>query len=118
MIQGYEDIVAYQKSYELALRVYEMAKGLPKEEMFGLSSQIKRAALSIPLNIAEGYGKRASAAEFKRFLAMSKGSCNEVQVLLHFIRDMEYIDATRHDTLYAGYDEVGKILNGLIQSWK
>ena len=118
MIRNYDDIEVYRKSYDSALKVHEMTKGFPREEMYGLSSQIKRAALSIPLNIAEGYGKRESTAEFKRFLAMSKGSCNEVQVLLHFVKDLRYIDEGSHDKLTAAYDEIGKMLNGLIKNWK
>ena len=118
MIRSYEDIEAYRKSYNSALKVYEVTKGFPKEEMYGISSQVKRAALSIPLNIAEGYGKRESAAEFKRYLAMSKGSCNEVQVLIRFTKDLGYIDDKNHDALIEAYDEIGKMLSGLIKNWK
>ena len=118
MIQSYEDLDVYHKSYNSALRVHVMTKGFPKEEMFGISGQIKRAALSIPLNIAEGYGKRASAAEFKRFLAMSKGSCNEVLVLLQFSKDLGYIDENSCNALKAVYDEIGRMLYGLMTSWK
>jgi len=118
MIQSYEDISAYQKSYQLALKVYELAKKLPKEERYGLIDQIKRAALSIPLNIAEGYGKRSSVLDFKRFLSMSMGSCNEMLVLLHFTLDMQYIEQAEYEGLKAGYDEAAKMLHGLIKNWK
>ncbi len=91
MIRGYEDLVAYQKSYEMALRIHRITEKFPREERYGVSDQIRRASLSIPLNIAEGYGKKESAAEFKRFLAMSKGSSNEVTVLVKFCRDLGYI---------------------------
>ena len=64
MIQSYEDLEVYKKSFQLAVRIYEQGKTLPKEETYGLINQMRRASVSIPLNIAEGYGKRESAAEF------------------------------------------------------
>ena len=118
MIQDYLDLVVYQKSYSTALFVHEMTKAFPKEEIYGITGQIRRAVLSIPLNIAEGYGKRESVAEFKRFLAMSKGSCNEVKVLLQFSKDLGYIDDDRCKKLIADYNEIGKMLHGLMTNWK
>ena len=79
MIQSYKDLNVYKRSYSLALKVYGIAKILPKDEQYGLSSQLRRAATSIPLNIAEGYGRKSSEAEFKQFLRNSLGSCNEVR---------------------------------------
>ena len=118
MIQDYEDLEVYQKSYKKALEIYEISKALPKDEAYGLTSQMKRAAISISLNIAEGYGKRRSAAEFKRFLTMAKGSCNEMKVIVDFCRDLEYISLKAHNELKASYDEIGKMLNGLINKWQ
>ena len=117
MIQNYDDLEVYQKSYSLALRVYEIAKQLPKNEEYGLTNQMKRAALSIPLNIAEGYGKRESAAEFNRFLAMAKGSCDEMKVTADFCKDLGFISSETHDILKASYDEIGKMLYSLIKKW-
>ena len=91
MIRSYRDLKVYGRSYGMAVRMYEMTRRLPEEERFGLTSQIRRAATSIPMNIAEGYGKRQSAAEFKRYLQMSIGSCNEMQVLLDLCKDLGYI---------------------------
>ena len=117
MIQSYRDLQVYEKSYALAVAMYRDAAALPEEERYGLISQMKRAATSIPLNIAEGYGKRESVAEFKRFLLMAKGSCNEMQVLLDLCRDLGYMKAVRHQEISAQYDEIGKMLNGLLQKW-
>ena len=84
----------YEKSYRATLEIYRLSEKFPERERYGMSDQIRRAAMSIPLNIAEGYGKRESAAEFKRYLRMAMGSANEVQVLLDFARE----NALRVDT--------------------
>jgi len=81
-------------------------------------SQIRRAALSIPLNIAEGYGKKQSAAEFKRYLNMSLGSVNEVEVLLDLSCDLKYITEDQHKEYLERYQVLGKQLNTLIQRWQ
>jgi len=98
--------------------MYKFTRELPAEERFGLISQIKRAATSIPLNIAEGYGKKQSVLEFKRFLLMALGSCNEMQVLLDLCLDLEFINQEKHARYHDEYDEIGKMLNAMLQKWK
>ena len=82
MIKGFKDLVTYQKSYELSIKVHTLTLKYPKNERYEIVSQIRRAAMSVPLNIAEGYGKKDSEADFKRFLRMAVGSCNEMEVLM------------------------------------
>ena len=118
MITNYEDLSVYQKSYSLSVRIYKLSRTLPKHETYGIISQISRAALSIPLNIAEGYGKRDSVAEFKRFLHMAKGSCDEMKVLIDFCTDVGYFDEKLKAELKIGYDEIGKMLHGLLKNWQ
>jgi len=118
MIQSFRDLQVYEKSYALSVKMYQFANTLPSEERYGLISQIKRASTSIPLNIAEGYGKRSSAAEFKRFLLMAKGSCNEMQVLLDLSRDLGYMSRASHEETTGAYDEVARMLSGLIAKWQ
>ena len=118
MIQSYSDIDAYKGSYSLALRVHRLALTLPEYERYGLTSQIRRATVSIPSNIAEGYGRKDSAAEFKHFLRISLGSCNEVRVLLDMLKDLEYIESSVYEELIREYDVVGRQLNRLIQAWR
>ena len=72
-VKCYEELIVWQKAMQLAKMVYLLQKGLPKEEMYGLGDQIRRAVVSVPSNIAEGYG-RGGDAEFKRFLSISRGS--------------------------------------------
>lgn len=118
MIQKYKDLTVYTKSYELCIEMYRIAMTLPKEEMYGLTSQIKRASTSIPLNIAEGYGKKASATEFKRYLLMGSGSCNEMLVLLDMSHDLGFINESQHKEYVGRYEEIGKMLGGLLQKWQ
>ena len=118
MIQDYEDLSVYRKSYSLALSVYEISKELPRDETYGLASQMKRASLSIPMNIAEGYGKRESAAEFKRFLSMAKGSCDEMKVIVDFCKDLGFMRGETHEEMKVSYDEIGRMLYGLMKKWK
>ena len=113
---GYRDMKVYEKSYKSAIAIYRMTGKFPKEEMYGLTSQIRRAATSIPLNIAEGYAKKESQAEFKRYIQMALGSSDEVQVLLDFAKDLSYTDKETYEKAEAEYREISKMLNGLSQS--
>ena len=118
MIQSYRDLDVYNRSYRLALDIHRISFSLPKCEQYELASQIRRAAVSIPLNIAEGYGRKESQAEFKHFLRNSLGSCNEVAVLLDMLRDMEYMQEQIYLSFKEEYDVLGKQLNKLIQNWR
>ena len=95
-----------------------MTVGFPNEERYGITNQLRRAALSIPLNIAEGYAKRESQEEFKRFLMMALGSSNEVLVLIDFSKDVGYISDEKHSKAFAEYEEIASMLNSFIQSVK
>ena len=117
MIKSFYDLKVYQRSYRLALEVHRIALQLPEIERYELASQLRRSAVSIPLNIAEGYGRKNSKAEFKHFLRNSLGSCNEVRVLLDMLKDLSYIDNELYEQLGEDYDILGKQLNTLIQRW-
>ena len=118
MIQSYRDLKVYERSYQAAIEMYRTVGKFPIDELYGLTSQIKRAATSIPLNIAEGYGKRENPNEFRRFLLMALGSCNEMRVLLDLSYDLNFIDETIHKKFSIEYDEIGKMLNVLRQHWR
>ena len=117
-VSGYKELKVYKRSYKAAKAVYEMTENFPKEERYGITNQLKRASLSIPLNIAEGYAKRESQEEFKRFLMMALGSSNEVLVLLDFSKDVGYISKETHSKAFAEYEEIASMLNSFIQSIK
>ncbi len=111
-IRSYEDLIAWQRAYELILSVYACTRIFPDEERFGLCQQMRRAAVSIASNIAEGYG-RGSRADYARFLEMARGSAYELQTHARIARDLGYVDA---DTMPQLVAEVERLLNGLIRS--
>lgn len=117
MIQTYNDLDVYKNSYNLALEIYRITSGYPKEEIFGLVSQIRRASTSIPLNIAEGYG-RQSKDDFRRFLRISLGSNNETMTLIELSKDLNYISPKDYYNLIKQYKILGKQIYNLINKWK
>lgn len=118
VMNNFEKLEVFQKSYKLALFIHKIAKEWPKEIQFTLTDQILRASKSIPANIAEGYGKQVYSKEFKRFLIISSGSKDEMKVHIMFLKDLGYIDMDIFQKLTKGYDEVGRMLHGLINSIK
>jgi len=108
----YERLNAWQSAHEFAVAVYGVTKSFPKSELYGLTSQIRRAAFSVPANIAEGSFKRGSA-EFRRFLDIALGSFAEVSYALRFARDVGLLDATDHERLETLRARVGKLTWGL-----
>jgi four helix bundle protein len=108
----YRELKIYEKSYKAALAIYRMTETFPKEEKYGIISQM---TISIALNIAEGNAKRESKQEFKRFLQMSMGSANEMSVLIDFAKDLGYIDKTTHERASQEYEEIGKMIRGFIK---
>ena len=109
---GFDDLVVWKKSMALARSIYDLTAALPKEEKYGIVSQIRRAVVSVPSNIAEGHG-RSSCREFSRFLSISLGSLREVQTLLYLTRDLGYADPS---TELEQCEEVAKMIFGLKKS--
>ena len=116
MIVNYKDLEIYKRSYNLALELHKITIEFPEKERYDLISQIRRCSKSIPTNIAEGYG-RQSKEEFKRFLKISLGSCNELQVHLDFSKDLEYIDKDIYFKLSKENEEIGKMIYTTIKKW-
>ena len=118
VIRSYKDLEVYNKSYEAALEMHKRTLKYPEYERYELGSQIRRATMSIPLNIAEGYGRKESAASFKNFLRNALGSANEVKVLLEAVKDLEYMEEKEYEEMYERYDQIGRQLYRLIENWK
>ncbi len=116
-IRSYQDLVAWQKAMDLVTEIYRLSQKFPKEELFGLASQIRRAAVSIPSNIAEGRGK-ASKGEVQQFLGHAKGSLFEVETQILIARNLNYLNESEANRILEQTAEVGKVLNGLIASFK
>jgi len=115
MVQSYKDLIVYQKAYKLALEIYRITKNYPKEEVYGLVSQMRRSSVSIPCNIAEGY-RRGHRKEYIQFLHMAHGSCGELGTLLSLSYDLAMIDRDTFEKLYPMQEEVSRLLRGLILS--
>jgi four helix bundle protein len=94
MAQPYQDLTVWQRVMEMTVEVYALTKGVPKDEMFGLTSKLRRDSVSVASNIAEGRG-RLSAGEFRQFLGMAQGSNHEVQTQLDLSRRLEIGDGVR-----------------------
>ena len=99
----------------LVLNIYRSTNAFPKTETYGLASQLRRAAVSIPSNIAEGQA-RLSTAEFKQSLGHARGSLMEVETYILLAQELGYLERDQSENLLAGTAEVGKILNGLLNS--
>ncbi len=102
-------------SFALAKRVMKAANTFPKYEALVLSQQVRRSALSVPSNIAEGFG-RGSRVDYARFLKIARGSLFEVDTQLLMARELSYLTARGHDSLLADWNEVSKVLAGLIRN--
>ncbi|MCF8011408.1 MAG: four helix bundle protein [Clostridiales bacterium] len=107
-------LIVWQKSHELVLKIYEITKNFPKDEIYGLTSQIRRASVSIPSNIVEGKA-RGSNKEYKRFLLMARGSLEEAKYQLLLAKDLMYIDEEIYKKIFDKMNEVGRLLGGLIK---
>ena len=117
-IANYRDLKVFQRSYEFSLRIHQITQRFPVIERRELASQLRRAATSIPINIAEGYGRKRFADDFKRFLVIAMGSCNEVSVELAMAQDLGYLDKKTHEELESECDQIGRMINKLIQVWR
>jgi four helix bundle protein len=114
-IRSYKDLIVYQKSYRLAVEVYKVTQYYPKEEIYGLISQMRRSAVSISCNIAEGY-RRGHRKEYLQFLHMAYGSCSELETLLSLSNDLGFVEKGNFEMIYYLQEEVSRLLNGLILS--
>ena len=110
MIQSFKDLTVWQKSFSLVSEVYKLTEQLPKEEIFGLSSQIRRCAVSIPSNIAEGQ-QRNNSREYRQFLGIAKGSCAELETQL-LLTSAIYNVNTNH--IASELQEVQKMLQAIL----
>lgn len=108
-------MIVWQKAMDLTVRVYHLTKSFPKEETYGLTSQIRRASASIAANITEGQGRRSSK-EFQQCLANSRGSLLELETYLELSFRIGYLREEHHNELKSKISEVGRILNGLMRS--
>jgi four helix bundle protein len=113
-MRNFHELKIWEKSHALTLEIYEITRGFPKEELYGLTSQIRRSAASIPTNIAEGCG-RNSEPEFIHFLQIAMGSTNETEYLLLLSQDLGFISPESFQILHNKLIEIKKMLSGFLQ---
>jgi four helix bundle protein len=113
-VKQYSELVAWQKAMDLVVEVYTITKGFPREEMYGLSSQVRRAAVSVPSNIAEGQSR--SSRDFVYFLSIAQGSLSEAETQMQIAQRLGYVDASRLEEFAKLAGETGRLIRGLAKS--
>ena len=116
-MKDFHKLKVWEKAHQLTLGIYHISKGFPKDELYGLTSQMRRACASIPTNIAEGCG-RNSQEELNRFLYIAMGSSSELEYQLILAHDLNYLDEKAFQELSSDLNEVRRMLNSLLQKVK
>lgn len=117
-IRTYNDLEVFREAYAAALDVSRICKRLPPAEQYELARQLRRSARSIPANIVEGWGKRASTPEFKRYLQIAIGSCDETRMWLDLSKDEGYIPESDVKQIKERYNRIGAMLGSLWKQWR
>ena len=117
-IRTYEDLDVFQRSMDALVRVHEATLSFPDYEKYDLGQQLRRAAKSVPANIAEGYAKKRSPKEFRSFLTNALGSATEIEVHRKIAQRLHYLDEATARALIAEYEIIGKQLYRLIEHWR
>ena len=114
-IRSYRDLVAWQMAVDITKQVYRATERFPDKERYGLTNQLRRAAVSVPSNIAEGFG-RGRAPDYARFLRVARGSLYEMETQLFLAVELGYLDQATFDQLDTKLKECGRVLAGLLRS--
>ena len=115
MLKNYKDLKVWQKAYQLCITIYKLTKHFPKEEQYGLTSQIRRSAVSVPSNIAEGYGRKTTQ-EYMQSLYIAYGSHCELETQIMLSKDLGYIKSDDFQKLQRYIGDVERMLKALIKS--
>lgn len=114
-VKSYRDLLVWQKAMDFAMEIYAVTKNFPKEELYGLTSQMKRSALSIPSNIAEGSSRRTTG-EFLRYINIATGSLAEIETQIIFAAHLSFVNQKAEAGLLKKADEISRMLQGLHRS--
>ncbi|HMO50403.1 MAG TPA: four helix bundle protein [Kiritimatiellia bacterium] len=114
-MRNFNNILAWQKSDDLTVAVYDATRDFPREEIYSLTSQMRRSAYSVPANIAEG-ASRSSKKDYLHFLYIARGSLSELAYFIHLSKRLRYLPDSDHDQLAGQADEASRVLTGLIKS--
>jgi len=114
-IHSYRDLEVWKRSMELVANIYGITQAFPKEELYGLTNQLRRAAVSVPANIAEGWG-RGTTREYIQFLRIARGSLFELETLMNISGKLEYAKVKNQQQILQEIQEISKMLNALVKS--
>lgn len=117
MLRSYRDLLVWQKALDLTVLIYRLSEGFPKKEIYGLTSQVRRASVSVPSNIAEGYG-RGSRREYLQFLYVAQGSLKELETQTILGQRLNYATTNQVDRVLLESEVLGKMPGSLIRSLK
>lgn len=117
MLKSYRELLVWQKAMELVVLVYRLTETFPKREVYGLAAQLRRAGVSVPSNIAEGYG-RGSRREYLQFLSIAQGSLKELETQVLIAERLTFATAAQASRLLSEAEAIGKMLGSLIRSLK
>lgn len=115
MLRSYRDLLVWQKALDLTVLIYRLSEKFPKSEIYGLTSQVRRPSVSVPSNIAEGYG-RGSRKEYLQFLSVAQGSLKELETQVILAERLHYVNDEEANGLLSVSETVGKMLGGLMRS--
>ena len=116
MMRGHRDLKVYQLAYKLAMEIFGLSKSFPKEERYSLTDQIRRSSRSVAANIVEAFRKRRYPNMFVSKLADADSEAAETQVWIDFAHDCGYLSQKQYDELIGGYEDVGRMLGGMMAS--
>ena len=114
LFENFDKLLVWQRAHSLVLKIYEVTNSFPKEEIRGLTSQIRRAAVSVPSNIVEGKA-RGSRKDFKRFLLIARGSLEEVKYQSLLAKELKYMNEEQYEEITVMIEDVGRLLGGMIR---
>ena len=117
MVKSFRDLLVWQRAIQLSVAIYRLTQGFPREEVYGVTSQMRRSAVSVPSNIAEGHG-RLSTGEYRQFLGIARGSNFELQTQLEIARALEFGNSKLLDEAEGLSHEVGKMIHGVLEGTK
>ena len=114
LFENFDKLLVWQRAHLLVLKIYEVTNSFPKEEIWGLTSQIRRSAVSVPSNIVEGKA-RGSRKDFKRFLLVARGSLEEVKYQSLLAKELKYMNDEQYEEITVMIEDVGRLLGGMIR---
>jgi four helix bundle protein len=117
MVQSFRDLQVWQRSIQLSVAIYRLTQGFPREEIYGITSQMRRSAVSVPSNLAEGHG-RLSSGEYRQFLGIARGSNFELQTQLEIARALGFGNSKLLDEAEGFSHEIGKMIHGILEGIK